>query len=72
MCSTCGPKTRNCSMDKKLEEVVTKLTEGQTSDPVRTHFGYQIAQVEKVFAAENRSLVDAKKEIAGLGAATAD
>lgn len=53
------------SMDKHLEEAVSKLQPGQYSEPVKTRFGYQIIEVEKVIPAENQSLDEVKKDIAG-------
>lgn len=52
------------AMDKRLEDAVSKLQPGQYTEPVRTHFGYQIIQVQKVIPAEDKKLDEVKKEIA--------
>lgn len=52
------------SLDKALEEASSKLKEGQATDPVRTHFGYQVVQVDKVLPAESKTLDQVKSEIA--------
>ena len=51
-------------MDKRLDEAVSKTAAGTFTEPVRTHFGYQIIKVEKVVPAEDRKLDEVRKEIA--------
>jgi peptidyl-prolyl cis-trans isomerase D len=52
------------SMDKKVEEAVKPLKEGGYTEPIRTHFGFQILQVEKLLPAEDKKLDEVKKDIA--------
>ena len=51
-------------LDKTLDDAVSKLQPGQYTAPVKTHFGYQIIQVNKVLPPEDKKLDDVKKEIA--------
>lgn len=51
-------------MDKRLDEAVSKAAAGSFTEPVRTHFGYQIIKVEKVVPPEDKKLEEVRKEIA--------
>jgi peptidyl-prolyl cis-trans isomerase D len=50
--------------DKPVEDVIYALKEGETSGLVRSSFGYHIVKVTKVVPATQRTLEEAKPEIA--------
>ncbi|MBS2027219.1 MAG: SurA N-terminal domain-containing protein [Deltaproteobacteria bacterium] len=56
--------TLSPGLDKALDAAVSKLQPGQFTEPVKTHFGYQIIQVNKVLPPEDKKLDDVKKDIA--------
>ncbi len=51
-------------MDPKFQEGAFALEPGQISDVVQSRFGYHLIKVEEVFAAEDKTLDQAKPEIA--------
>jgi peptidyl-prolyl cis-trans isomerase D len=53
-------------MVPEFETAVFSLKPGETSQPVKTQYGYHIIQVEEKKAAQSRTADDAKNEIAGL------
>jgi peptidyl-prolyl cis-trans isomerase D len=55
-----GPGT----MDPAFQTAAFALKAGEVSEPVRTRFGMHLIKVEEVLPEENRSLEDAKREIA--------
>jgi peptidyl-prolyl cis-trans isomerase D len=55
-----GPGT----MDPAFEKAAMALKAGETSEPVRSRFGWHLIRVEEVVPEENRELKDAQKEIA--------
>jgi peptidyl-prolyl cis-trans isomerase D len=50
--------------DKPVEDAIFQLKEGETSNLVRSSFGYHIVKVTKVAPASQKSLEEAKPEIA--------
>jgi peptidyl-prolyl cis-trans isomerase D len=50
--------------DKPVEDAIFQLKEGETSKLVRSSFGYHIVKVTKVVPASQKSLEEAKPEIA--------
>jgi peptidyl-prolyl cis-trans isomerase D len=50
--------------DKPVEDAIFSLKDGETSQPVRSSFGYHIVKVTKVVPASQKSLEEAKPEIA--------
>jgi peptidyl-prolyl cis-trans isomerase D len=50
--------------DKPVEDAIFSLKDGETSQPVRSSFGYHIVKVTKVVPAGQKSLEEAKPEIA--------
>jgi peptidyl-prolyl cis-trans isomerase D len=50
--------------DKPVEDAIFQLKEGETSGLVRSSFGYHIVKVTKVVPASQKSLEEAKPEIA--------
>ncbi len=55
-----GPGT----MDASFEKAAMALKAGETSEPVRSRFGWHLIRVEEVLPEENRELKDTQKEIA--------
>ncbi len=59
------PMIPTSSLDHAYAQAAMALSPGQTSDVVRSQFGYHIIQTEQKQAAATRSLAEVKDEIAG-------
>jgi foldase protein PrsA len=57
------PAQAQGTLEKSLDQAVFKAKKGQVSGPVKTQFGYYVFQVEKIQAASQQTLEQAKETI---------
>jgi len=57
------PAQAEGTLEKSLDQAVFKAKKGQLSGPVKTQFGYYVFQVEKIQAASQQTLEQAKETI---------